>query len=259
MGIKEGAEMKKKIIIISSIVAVLAVGGISGAVIYTNSNKDVDTSVNVAENDIDEEDELTEEVTEKEEDTTSDDKKTTEKKTTEEKTTEKNEKNEKTTEKSEKNSDKKETSSTISNPKETEQSVEVVSQPSVSSQSTTTSEATTPATTQAPTTQAPTTQEPTTEHVHNYVASTKTIHHEAVTHWEVHNITNTGFDFEANGLKPWGTFTLSDGSTGGWAEWLYENNLGCAFCERNVEVVDSPAWDETVTVYTCSCGDSYTK
>ena len=241
--------MKKKIIIISSIVAVLAVGEISGAVIYTNSNKDVDTSVNVAENDIDEEDELTEEVTEKEEDTTSDDKKTTEKKTTEEKTTEKNEKNEKTTEKSEKNSDKKETSSTISNPKETEQSVEVVSQPSVSSQSTTTSEATTPAATQAPTT----------EHVHNYVASTKTIHHEAVTHWEVHNITNTGFDFEANGLKPWGTFTLSDGSTGGWAEWLYENNLGCAFCERNVEVVDSPAWDETVTVYTCSCGDSYTK
>ena len=84
--------MKKKIIIISSIVAVLAVGGISGAVIYTNSNKDVDTSVNVAENDIDEneveetvideEDELIEEVTEKEEDTTSDDKKTAEKKVT---------------------------------------------------------------------------------------------------------------------------------------------------------------------------------
>lgn len=254
--------MKKKIIIISSIVAVLAVGGISGAVIYTNSNKDVDTSVNVAENDIDEnevdeivideEDELIEEVTEKEEDTTSDDTKTVEKKTTEEKAVEKNEKKEKTTEKSEKTSDKKETTTTSNQSVSSTASSNVSQSSSTPSQSSSTPSvsATTPATTQAPTT----------EHVHNYVASTKTIHHDAVTHWEVHNITNTGFDFEANGLNTWGTFTLSDGSTGDVFDYMIDrHDIGCAFGEHNVEVVDSPAWDETVTVYTCECGASYTE
>lgn len=135
-----------------------------------------------------------------------------------------------------------------------------------------------PSTTERPTTEAPST----TEHTHNWVAQTKTVHHEEKGHYEVvkeaydeeepvygwvnHTICRTCGaildDVDAvhhvdNEMSLWmdglGTYPLGYYSTNVWEQ---TGTKTVHHAEEKKWVVDKKAWDETVTTgYKCSiCG-----
>ncbi|MGN0152234.1 MAG: hypothetical protein ACI39Q_07155, partial [Wujia sp.] len=146
-----------------------------------------------------------------------------------------------------------------------------------------------PSTTERPTTEAPattehrTTEAPTTEHTHNWVAQTKTVHHDEKGHYEVvkeaydeevpvygwvtHDICRTCGAYLDGGKAvqhvtdeeyEWEIGNLTTRPLGYYTDDVWEQT-GTKTVHHEAEkkwVVDEKAWDETVTTgYKCSiCG-----